>query len=71
MQLTLSNNFVFALNHAGELLCRHGVSPDHVTGDYWKKLPGEIIHISGNSTMLYLFHLVDNIENRGQSSKLV
>ncbi|XP_060581801.1 tectonin beta-propeller repeat-containing protein 2-like [Ruditapes philippinarum] len=46
MQLTLSNNFVFALNHAGELLCRHGVAPDHVTGDYWKKLPGELTHIS-------------------------
>ncbi|XP_053393854.1 tectonin beta-propeller repeat-containing protein 2-like isoform X2 [Mercenaria mercenaria] len=50
MQLTLSDNFVFALNHAGELLCRYGISPDHVTGDYWKKLPGELTHISATPT---------------------
>ena len=46
-QLSLSNHYVWALSPAGEILCRYGVTEDNVTGDYWKKMPGNFTYISG------------------------
>ena len=47
MCIALSDNFVWAINHSGELLCRHGVNMDNVTGDYWKVVPGNFSYITG------------------------
>jgi len=47
MHISMSSNFVWATNYSGELLCRHGVTKENVAGDYWKKIPGSLVSISG------------------------
>ncbi|WAR18488.1 TCPR2-like protein [Mya arenaria] len=49
-QISMSNNFVWALNHAGELLCRYGITQDNITGEFWKKIPGNFSYISATPT---------------------
>lgn len=46
-QIVLSENFVWVLNHSGEVLCRYGVDLENIAGDYWRKIPGSFSSISG------------------------
>lgn len=44
--LAVSTNHVWSLCPNGDLLCRFGVSSSNVTGDYWRKVPGNFDKIS-------------------------
>ena len=45
-ELCASNEKVYALSQAGELLCRYGISESNVQGNYWRKMPGKYEHIT-------------------------
>ena len=44
--LAISSNHVWCLGPRGDVLCRFGVSPSNVCGDYWKKVPGNFEKLS-------------------------
>lgn len=46
IDIAISNNHVWNLCPNGDVLCRFGVYPSNVSGDYWKKVPGQFEKIS-------------------------
>lgn len=46
LQLAISDNFVWALDPNGEIMCRHGITTTNPGGDYWRKIPGVFNQIS-------------------------
>ena len=46
-ELSLSGSGVWAVTPSGEILFRYGISEKNRLGNYWKKIPGMIAHITG------------------------
>ena len=52
--LSVSERLVYAVTvSGGELMVRHGISRDNPAGQNWKKIPGTMQTISGNSDLIF------------------